>query len=88
MTNGNGFVDNNSEQLQQRHQIRQSQISPVILSSNASSAHVMRSRLNQFRANNVIVCFDENATEATTTVEKDIKGNRKKKKNSNYVADI
>lgn len=90
MTNGNGFVDNNSEQQQQqqhqhqRNHIRQSQISPVLLSSN-TSAQVMRSRLNQYRTNNVIVNFDENGTE--TTVGREMNG-KKKKKNSNYVADI
>lgn len=85
VTNGNGFVDNNSEQQQhQRNHIRQSQISPVLLSSN-TSAQVMRSRLNQYRTNNVIVNFDENG--AQTTVEREMKS-KKKKKNSNYVADI
>lgn len=85
VTNGNGFVDNNSEQQQhQRNHIRQSQISPVLLSSN-TSAQVMRSRLNQYRTNNVIVNFDENGT--GTTVEREMKS-KKKKKNSNYVADI
>lgn len=90
VTNGNGFVDNNSEQQQQqqhqhqRNHIRQSQISPVLLSSN-TSAQVMRSRLNQYRTNNVIVNFDENGTE--TTVGREMNG-KKKKKNSNYVADI
>lgn len=89
VTNGNGFVDNNNseqQQQQQRNHIRQSQISPTILSGN-TSAQVMRSRLNQYRTHNVIVNFDENGTAETTAVGKDMKS-KKKKKNSNYVADI
>jgi hypothetical protein len=63
VTNGNGLIDNNSEQ----HQIRQSQISPASLSSN-TTAHVMRARLNQYRTNNVIVNFNENGTDTKTSI--------------------
>jgi hypothetical protein len=72
VTNGNGLIDNSSEQSQQ---ILQSQISPAMLSSN-SSAHVMRARLNQYRTNNVIVNFNEKGTE--TTVGKGVQNKKKK----------
>lgn len=70
VTNGNGLIDNRE---QEQHHIRQS---PVLLSSNTSS-HVMRSRLNQYKINNVVVNFDESGTE--TAVVRTTSKSRKKK---------
>lgn len=74
ITNGNGFIDNSSQQRP---------ISPVLLSSN-SPAFVMRSRLNQYKEtgnfkNNIIVNFDgDNASTAIVTNAK-TKSKKKKK---------
>lgn len=80
--NGNGLID--IIEHQQQH-IQQQSRAPVLMSSNTTAAHVMKSRLNQYRTSNVILNFDENGTEATI-IGKESKNKRNKKKNS--VADI
>lgn len=77
VTNGNGLIDSYEQQ-------RPVQISPVVLSS-STPAHVMRSRLNQYKAgggnfkSNIIVNYDG---DSGATVSKTFKTKTKKKKNS------
>jgi hypothetical protein len=81
VTNGNGLIENSD-------QARPIQISPVLLSS-STPALVMRSRLNQYKANgsfknNVFVNFDtENGTTTTIAEKSTAKGGKKKKKSAN-----
>lgn len=76
VTNGNGLIDSSDQQ-------RPLQLSPVVLSSN-TPAHVMRSRLNQYKAagnlrNNIVVTYDgENGTTISTS-QATAKGKKKKK---------
>lgn len=76
VTNGNGLIDSSDHQ-------RPLQLSPVVLSSN-TPAHVMRSRLNQYKAagnfkNNMIVNYDgENGTTITTS-QATVNSKKKKK---------
>lgn len=74
VTNGNGLIDNSD-------QTRSVPTSPVMLSS-CTPAHVMRSRLNQYKVggsyqNNVVVNYDG---ENVTTVTKASTKSKKKKK--------
>lgn len=72
-TNG-GLIDNSDHH-------RPVQISPVMLSS-GSPAHVMRSRLNQYKAgvNNIVVNFDaDNGSTISTTKVSSAKTKKKKK---------
>jgi NAD kinase len=76
VTNGNGLIEHSDQRP----------ISPVLLSSN-TPAHVMRSRLNQYKVsgkfqNNVVVSFDgENGTTVSSTKASTAatKGKKKKK---------
>jgi hypothetical protein len=76
VTNGNGLIEH-SDQLRP--------ISPVLLSSN-TPAHVMRSRLNQYKVNgsfknNVVVNYDgENGTTVSTTKASSTAAAKSKKK--------
>lgn len=73
ITNGNGLIDNSGHQRP---------ISPVLLSS-SSPAHVMRSRLNQYKVsgnfkNNIVVSL-EGETGPTTVTNVVTKSKKKKK---------
>lgn len=85
VTNGNGLID--IIEHQQSQPIVNRQQSSALMSNN-TAAHVMRSRLNQYKTSTVIVNFDENGTADTMIIgrEKDSKNKKNKKKNS--VADI
>lgn len=75
MTNGTGLIEHSDHRP----------ISPVLLSSN-TPAHVMRSRLNQYKGsgkfqNNVVVSFDgENGTTVSSTKASTAAKGKKKKK--------
>lgn len=78
VTHGNGLIDNSDHQRP---------ISPVMLSS-STPAHVMRSRLNQYKngggggnfKNNIVVNFDaDNGTTISTSKAPPAKGKKKKK---------
>lgn len=75
VTNGTGLIEHSDHRP----------ISPVLLSSN-TPAHVMRSRLNQYKSsgkfqNNVVVNFEENGTTVSSTKASTAatKGKKKKK---------
>lgn len=74
-SNGNGLIVEHSDQH------RPLPLSPVFL-SNSSSAHVMRSRLNQYKVsgNNLVVNYDgDNGTTAISTTKASSRTKKKKK---------
>ncbi|CRK90681.1 CLUMA_CG004380, isoform C [Clunio marinus] len=84
VTNGHGLIDNSDQPRP---------MSPVLLSSN-TPAHIMRSRLNQYKVsgtfnNNIIVNFDGESETTTSASQVAVKGQTKKKdKKKTAVAEI
>lgn len=77
VTHGNGLIDNSDQQ-------RALHISPVVLSSD-TPAHVMRSRLNQYKGtasfkNNIVVSIDGVNGTTVSTCNNSTTSNGKKKK--------
>jgi hypothetical protein len=88
VTNGNGLIDI-IEHQQQLQPPPSPQPKPALMANNTTAAHVMRSRLNQYKTSSIILNFDEThgGTEAIIGKELSSKNNKKTKK-KNSVADI